>query len=604
MGSAVATPRRRRSKPPRVRGWWGDGPPPTERWPGVTIEFPAVWQAKRHRWESPDGAYFYDQAEADRAVTFFPTYLRHHIGEFAGEPFHLLDYQRLLLTQPLFGWKRSSDGLRRIRKVFAFIPKGGGKSPWGAGTGLYLAFCDNEPGANVAAVAADKKQARTVHDNARIMVATMIEIEPEFRDLFVVKRDAIECPETHSVYEVVSADADTKHGVRPHGVIYDEMHAAQNRALYEAYKKSMVKRRQPVMVIITHAGEDDEGICYEEYEYASAVLRGTIDDDTCLPVIFEAAPDDDWTSPVVWKRVNPGHGITVKHDGVAQECREALNEPRKRNDFLRYTLNRWVNQASAWIPVEWWDACDEPMPSDDELRALPCAAGLDLAQKWDLACFSVVFRRRLKTAHQVQVVAEDESTGETVERTLELNYSLIVLPFFWVPRDTMQQHEREDGVPYSEWTREKLVTATDGPAIDYSRIFHDITKVILPRFPRLKKGGVGYDPAFASDIAQKLQPHMAKDRVLEIPQNYRYMSEPGYIFEALIKAKRVVHGGHRVLRNHLLNVEIKTDDAKRIRPVKPKRASKHIDGVVATLMGECLLATVPDTPASPVAFVV
>ncbi len=172
-----------------------------------------------------------------------------------------------------------------------------------------------------------------------------------------VLKDSIYCAATRSTYQVLSSDAATKHWFRPHIVIFDELHAQRNRDLYEALKKSMVKRRQPLMIILTHAGDDDEGICFEEYQYAKGVLSGTIPDDTCLPVIFEATPEDDFNDPVVWRRVNPGHGITVKADGIATECQEALAEPRKRNDFLRFHLNRWTNQATAWIPVEWWDAC-------------------------------------------------------------------------------------------------------------------------------------------------------------------------------------------------------------------------------------------------------
>jgi phage terminase large subunit-like protein len=89
--------------------------------------------------------------------------------------------------------------------------------------------------------------------------------------------------------------------------------------------------------MITHAGEDDEGICYEEYEYAKKVLSGTVTRPTALPVIFEATIGTTGRDPDVWRRVNPGHGITVKHDAIETECADAKGEPRKKNDFLRST---------------------------------------------------------------------------------------------------------------------------------------------------------------------------------------------------------------------------------------------------------------------------
>jgi phage terminase large subunit-like protein len=572
-----------RSKTKRGAGWWGDGPAPLERWPGVTIDLRAVWNASRERWESEDGRFYFDREEADRAVAFFPMYLRHHMGEFNGQPFELLDYQRLLLTMPLFGWKRADDGLRRFRKLFAFLPKGAGKSPWGAGTGLYLAFCDHEPGANVYAVAADKQQARVVHDNARIMVETMIDIEPAFRDFFVVKRDAIECPDTHASYQVISADASTKHGFRPHGVVFDEMHAQKNRNLYETLYKSMVKLRQPVMAIITHAGVDDEGICSEEYDYAKGVLGGYIEDETLLPVIFEAKPDDDWTSPDVWKRVNPGHGITVKHDAIAQQCREAIHEPRKRNDFLRYTLNRWVNQATAWIPVDWWDACDEPLPPVEELVKYPGAIGIDLSQKIDLSACVATFRLPLAQADgtAVEVVSVDEA-GNATKRSLPLNYRIAVLPAFWLPEDTLEERVHQDRMPYDQHVADGLLYHTPGAVIDSDAIVTyvvDLTK----KFPLLKQAEIGYDPAFATELGVRLRDEHGLQAV-EVLQNYTHLSEACQVFEALVKAKRIIHGGHRLLRNHVENVAVKPDDAGRIRPVKPKKATKRIDGVVALLL--------------------
>jgi phage terminase large subunit-like protein len=312
-----------------------------------------------------------------------------------------------------------------------------------------------------------------------------------------------------------------------------------------------------------------------------------------LPVIFEMAPTDDWTDPAVWQRVNPGHGTTVKHDGIVQECQEALAEPRKRNDFIRYHGNRWTNQATAWIPVEWWDACQGTL-DDTHLVTLECAAGLDLAQKWDLACFAVVFRELLDAPTAVDVV-QQELDGSVTTKTVALNYQLFVRPFFWIPENTMRQHEKEDGVPYSYWAQQGLVTPTEGDVIDYTRIYQDITTRIVPRYPRLKEGTIGYDPAFATDLATKLR-DVGGLKVLEVLQNYTMLSEPAQIVEALIKGRRVRHDGHRILRWNWENAAIKTDDAGRIRPVKPKHRAKRIDGAIATLIGQKVLSIQPPAP--------
>jgi phage terminase large subunit-like protein len=271
----------------------------------VSLTFDATWSSARSRWETHAGRYYFDPEKATRACRFFPLFLRHHMGDFSGQPFDLRDDQALLIVRPIFGWRRTSDGLRRFRKAFVFAPKGWGKSPLGAGLGLYLARYDGEPAAEVYAVAGDRDQARIVHEHAKIMV----EQSPDLLDGCDIVKNAITWPALYASYTVLSSDASTKHGFRPHGVIFDELHAQRSRDLFEALRKSMVKRAQPLLVIITHAGVDDEGICYEEYDLAKRVLTGNADVDTTLPVIFEMAPTDDWTDPVVWRRVNPGHGL-------------------------------------------------------------------------------------------------------------------------------------------------------------------------------------------------------------------------------------------------------------------------------------------------------
>ena len=652
--------------PPAPHPWWGDGDAPHVRWPGVTIEIPVRWvlhgtlrhelrqdgplvdvpaidarsgrtvttqqpstrevwlagarevhgweRAQGGRWETTDGRFYFDTAAADAACEFFPDLLRHHIGEFAGRPFELMEYQRKLLTRPLFGWKRVSDDLRRFRTVFGFLPKGAGKSPWAAGTGVYLARCDGEMAAEVYAIANDRNQARTVHTNAKYMV----EDAPLLSDGCEILKDSIYWTATRSAYMVLSSDASSAHGKRPHGLIFDELHGFsgdRDRELFEALKKSLIKRRQPVLLMISHSGTDDEGLCHEEYDYAKGVLSGSIPDDTHLPVVFEIKPGEDWTDPVVHARVNPGYGITVKADAVETECLEAQSDPRKQNDYKRYHCNAWVNQATAWIPVEWWDACAGAIPSDAELQQYPCATGTDMAQKIDLASHVIAFKLPLEEDEVSTVVelvdaaaAETDGTAETSKRSVSLDYRVVLIPAFFLPEDTMRERVQQDRVPYDLWAREDLngqplLYPVEGAIIGSDAIVRHVVGADgkggnLKRFPRLKQAQHAYDPAFATDVALALRDGSGLT-VVEVLQNYKHLSEACQVFEALVKAKRVLHGGHKLLRWNLENVAVKRDDAGRIRPVKPKRATKRIDGVVASIMAISRLMLLPPARRAP-----
>lgn len=562
---------------PTAAHWWGQGPAPTERWPGVTIAIDSV-----------GGKYHFHEKLADRVCDFFPRYCSHSKGAFAGSAFHPLDYQTQLILRPIFGWV-DTDNLRRFRKAFIEIPKKNGKTQLIAGLALYMLLGDGEPGAEVYVAAADREQARILFSAAK----SMVESHPALsKRLTVYRNQIVRNDDPTAFFQVLSAEAASKHGPNIHCLIIDELHAQGDRELFEALTRGIIARRQPLIILITTAGDDTESICYEEYEYAKRVLSGTIPDERHLPVIFEAGPKEDWTDPAVLARVNPAVGTTIQLDALLEAAQQATNEPRKRNDFLRYHTNRWTQQATAWIPIEWWDACEGSL-DDVELVTLECGAGLDLAQKWDLAAFAVVFRRYLQKPVDLEVIAE-ESNGALEKKTIALNYELFVRPYFWIPENTMRQHEKQDGVPYSLWVEQGLVTATEGDIIDYDRIYQDITTKIVPKYPRLKQGTIGYDPAFATDIAIKLR-DIAGLNTLEVLQNYKMLSEPAQIMEALIKGKRVHHDSHKVLRWNWENACVKTDDAGRIRPVKPKNTAKRIDGAVAMIIGDKAVSM--NTPA-------
>ena len=147
----------------------------------------------------------------------------------------------------------------------------------------------------------------------------------------------------------------------------------------------------------------------------------------------------------------------------------------------------------------------------------------------------------------------------------------------------MREHIKTDRVPYDQWRDRGLLTATKGNVIDHDRILRDIAGPITERFPLLAGAEIGYDHAFATQLAVQLQGHGYT--MVETPQNYLHFSEPCHIMEAMVKGGRVHHDGHRVLRWNVENVAVRRDDAGRLRPVKPRRAAKRIDGVVAALMG-------------------
>lgn len=550
-----------------------------ERWPGVTIAI-----------DDAGGRFWFDEQAAARAVDFFPTFLRHFKGEFAGRPFELLDWQRELLIAPLFGWKRTSDGLRRFRKVFVLIPKKQGKSACVSGLGLYLLHCDREPGAEIIAAAADREQAGIVFNEAR----DMNEASAALARRSETYRRAIVVPATRSSFKVVSSDVKGRHGPNIHALLFDEFHAQPDRELYDTLAKGVAARRQPIVVLITTAGDDQDSVCYEEYEYAKRVMAGVIEDETYLPVIFEAKEEDDWRLPATWEKANPSIDVTVKRDYLEAECRAAIAEPRKQGAFKRLHLNVWTRTTEVWIPVEWWKACPR-LP--DSLAGLPVAGGLDLSSTTDLTAFVLVFRLPPTTAEAPKVeVAELDEKGAPVKRVLSVNYDLAVVPYLWMPEERLRERSKEDGVDYGVWVRSGHLRTTPGSVVDYDFIFRAIADEIAPRF---KVKQIGYDPWNALQFALQLE--KAGFEAVEVRQGPRTLSAPCKVLHALTKAGRVHHDGNAAMTWCIANAAVKEDENENIRPVKTN-PKKRIDGVVAAVTALSRLMVLPDRPASPYAY--
>lgn len=506
----------------------------------------------------------FSEDAAERACNFFERVLVHTKGEWAGQPFTLLGWQRDDIIRPLFG-TLNEDGTRQYRRAYVEIPRKNGKSALAAGIALYLLFADGEQGGEVYGAACDRDQASIVFNVAAEMVRRSGILSKRCKIIDSTKR--IVLPGTASVYRAIPADAAGSHGFNASGIVFDELHAQPNRELWDVLNTSTGARRQPLMFQITTAGYDRNSICWEQHEYARQVLNGVIDDPSFFAYIRSADEADDWTDPQVWHKANPGLGITVKLDYLAQECRRATETPTYQNTFRRLHLNQWTQQETRWLAIDKWDACGGEVDVD-ALAGHECYAGLDLASTTDIAALVLVFP-----------LTETWGQAETVDGDVHDvgRRCYAILPYFFIPAESMIERTRRDRVPYETWVRQGHIIATEGNVIDY--------KAIMSKFDELAQRfdiqEVGFDRWGATQLIQDMQE--AGLEVVPIGQGFASMSAPTKELLNLVLARRVHHDGHPVLRWMADNMVVRTDAAGNIKPDKGKSTEK-IDGMVALIM--------------------
>jgi phage terminase large subunit-like protein len=495
-----------------------------------------------------EGCWF-DQSAGERVVEFFGKFLRHTLGQWAGQPFQLLDWQRDDVVMPLFGWMRA-DGRRRFRRAYIEVRKKNGKSTLCGGLALYLLLADGEPRAQIYGAAADRDQAGIVFNEAANMVQASGELARRLEVVRSTKR--IIDARTGSLYHAISADAYSNEGLNAHGIIFDELHAQKNRDLWDALRYSTASRRQPLLIAITTAGYDRESICYEQHDYAQGVLDGVIDDASLFACIRAARPDDDWTDPEVWRRANPSFGVTIDADQFADDFQEARQSPRKESAFRRYRLNQWLHHADCWLSSEVWQRGAEPF-DPAMLEGQQCSVGIDLARKRDIAAVVLVF---------------------------PIDGSYYLLPRFYLPREGLADKEREDHVSYAAWARAGLLTLTDGDVIDYRVIRNQIGEDAQ----RYTIHEIAYDPWNAELLCNQQLGQEDGFEVVEVRQTMAMMAPATAELEKLLQAGRLRHGGHPVLTWMAGHTAVRQDVNQNIMPSK-KNSTSRIDGIVATIIG-------------------
>jgi phage terminase large subunit-like protein len=469
--------------------------------------------------------------------------LSHTKGPFAGQPFNLRPWQ-LEILKKLF--KTGPDGRRIYRQALLMLPRKNGKSELAAALAIYFLLFDHEVGAEVYSAAADRDQAALVFNVA----AQMIRHEPELDAAceIIESQKRIVHRKSGSFYRAISAEAYSKHGFNASVIIYDELHAAPNRELFDVLSTSQGARSQPLLMAISTAGYDRHSILWELYAHAIKVLEDPSIDPSFLPVIYEAAHDADWTDEKVWHHANPALGDFRSLDEMRIACRRAQEIPAQENTFRRLYLNQWTEQAARWIALPAWDACGGRARP---LERRKCFVGMDLSSTKDLTALVAVF-------------PDDDGFD--------------VLAQFFIPEDSMRERSNRDRVPYVDWAKAGHLIATPGNVVDYEAV----RAVLKDWGTRFDLREIAFDPWNATDLVTRLQD---ADGFTCVPmrQGFVSLSAPTKSLEKAILSRTLRHTVQPVLRWNISNVSVDIDPAGNLKPSKTK-STERIDGVVALIM--------------------
>jgi phage terminase large subunit-like protein len=540
--------------------------------------------AQRHLDDLKNGearGLYFNEESANYHINFFPC-IKHTTGEYAGEPFELRAFQKFIIWV-LFGWKRVSDDMRRFRFAFISMARGNGKSPFVAALLLMLFAADDppEPRAQVYSFATKEKQARIVWEEAYEQVGT----SPVLESMITRLKSNMNDPSTGSKFEPSGSDSKVSDGWIIHGAGIDELHAwsERHRGLFEKIETAMGKRRQPMAVIITTAGDDQSDIWQEVYDFCVQVVNRDSDVESDQHFVFIAEIDREepceacggngcgacgmsGALPInaldekYWAMANPmllePHS-PVKIDHLRTMANAARIQPVARNKFLRYHANQLVASFYRLISPELWAKGNGSLTITD---GMTCYAGFDWGWRNDLAALAMLFPMGNRT-YQVKVQC-------------------------WIPEECKRDLSRE---PWATWIRLGLLSVTQGDTTDVDAIYQYMADAVK----RYEIKGLAYDPNNAREFSTKCVNEWGI-ATYDFWQTCRRYNEPTRELLTAMQEKRLLHGGNPLLAWCAGNLCVREDSNEYIMPAKSKSADK-IDPCVSTIMALGIAMTEPQT---------
>lgn len=316
----------------------------------------------------------------------------------------------------------------------------------------------------------------------------------------------------------------------------------------------MGARDQPLLLMITTAGFNIAGPCFDQETEAKKMLEGVIDNDELFALMYTIDEDDHWDDPKALYKANPNLGVSVDEDFLLSQQRQAIQSATHQTRFKTKHLNVWCSAKTAWLNMLDWNKCADYTLRPEQFAGCDNWLTLDLASTSDVCVIMQVFKKRIDGKDHYYLFGK-----------------------YFLPENAIE-NDAKNRNSYRKWVIEGFLEQHEGAEIEYDLI-KDHTISLLTNY---QPHEVAFDPWKAAHLAQQLMKDGAE--AVEFRQTVQNMSSPMKELESAVKSGRLHHDGNPVLTWMASNVVARLDAKDNIYPRKEKPEQK-IDGIVAAIMG-------------------
>lgn len=495
-----------------------------------------------------DGLFLFDQKKATAAVKFIENFCRHHEGVLARKKFRLELWQKAFVSA-IFGIV-DEDGSRHFREVVLIVARKNGKTLMAAAIAACCAFIDGEYGGRIYFTAPKLEQAALCFEAFH----QMVKMEPLLAAEAQKRRTDILIESSNTTIKPLAFSAKKTDGLNPSLAVGDEVASwagDQGLKFYEVIKSAMGARRQPILLTISTAGYVHEGIYDELMMRSTRFLLGDSKETRLLPVIYQIDDPAKWNDIGELEKSNPNLGVSIKVDYLLEEIAIAEGSLSKKSEFLvKYACVK-QSSSTAWLPAQAVEKCSgAPIKLEDFARHY-AVGGIDLSMSTDLTAACIV-----------------------IEKGGVLN----VVAKFFLPAERLEEATARDGLPYRIYVERGLLQLSGENFVDYKDVYEWFGEIVK-RY-KIYPLQVGYDRYSAQYLVKDME--QAGFHMDDVYQGYNLSPVINEMY-GLIKDGRINIGDNDLLKVHLLNCALRSDnDGQRHKLIKIA-AADHIDGAAALI---------------------
>lgn len=475
-----------------------------------------------------DCSFYFNKDKAERYLRLVQKF-EHAIGNWPTKNIVYSPWQKFVFMN-VMGFIRHSTKMRRFRTAHVEIPRGNAKSTMASQATLYFVGLDEDAaGNNVECVATKKDQAKIVVESAQSMARKNVNFlkktGTEVRTHDIINKD------TDSRVRALSSDKDGLDGLNGALIVCDELHVMDDK-VFEIIDTGQSKRRDSLLLCITTAGYNVEGVGFSQSTYAKKICLGEVEDDTFFAIVYTIDKGDDEWDERTWAKANPNWGVSVDPLNFSAKAKKARSQPSQAANFKIKHLNMWIAEANAYFNLDEWDKCGDPTLRIEDFTGERFNGAIDLSSKIDLTAFGFLTKK------------EDK-------------YYFFSKAF--IPEKRLDKEQK--GI-YENAVISGHLISTPGEAINYPKLQDTFEETISD----INVDQTFFDPWNATEFAQRMTAKSIE--MVEFPMRVSTLSEATKQLQALIAEGRIIHDGSPLLRWCMGNVVCKEDANSNVFPKK------------------------------------